>query len=356
MALSDQSKRSSGSALQEDLEKELDQTKQTLEDVNLKLEQSQAEVSKIAKRNASITARLQQVQNRADLVSQSEERSIYDLALETQQRLFVMRGQVDKFQSDKKHLEKYKDLLAKTLAVLENGNSASLQESTKEAFRVVEATIQAQEAERQRLSRQMHDGPAQALSNFILQTEIAMRFFDIDPEKARDELLELKDASTSAFQQVRDFVFELRPMMLDDLGLIPTLKRYVESFQERTDIQVDLGITGKERRLESYIEVVIFRSIQELLIFAQHQNQATHVKVHVDIGESIAKVTVEDDGKAFDENATSRGSGLTIKVIRDRIEMLGGYMEIEENDVGEGSYIHLQLPVGISGQEVFTDS
>jgi two-component system sensor histidine kinase DegS len=356
MALNDKSKKRSGSALREDLEQELDQTTHRLEDVNLKLEQSQAEVSKIAKRNASINARLQQVQNQPDSVSQSEERSIYDLALETQQRLFVMRGQVDKFQSDKKHLEKYKDLLSKTLAVLEDGDSASVHESTKEAFRVVEATIQAQEAERQRLSRQMHDGPAQALSNFILQTEIAMRFFDIDPDKARDELLELKEASTSAFQQVRDFVFELRPMMLDDLGLIPTLKRYVESFQERTEIQVDLSITGTERRLESYIEVVIFRSIQELLIFAQHQNQATHVKIKVDIGEAVAKVSVEDDGRGFDEEATSRGSGLTIKVIRDRIEMLGGYMEIEENDLGEGSYIHLQLPVGVSGQEVFTDS
>lgn len=356
MALNDQSNRDSSSALRKDLEQELNQTTRILEDVNLKLEQSQAEVSKIAKRNASITARLQQIQNQPDSVSQSEERSIYDLALETQQRLFVMRGQVDKFQSDKKHLEKYKDLLSKTLAVLENGDSDSLQESTKEAFRVVEATIQAQEAERQRLSRQMHDGPAQALSNFILQTEIAMRFFDIDPERAREELLELKDASTSAFQQVRDFVFELRPMMLDDLGLIPTLKRYIESFQERTEIQVDLGITGIERRLESYIEVVIFRSIQELLIFAQHQNQATRVEVQVDIGESVAKVSMEDDGRGFDENAISRGSGLTIKVIRDRIEMLGGYMEIEENDLGEGSYIHLQLPVGVSGQEVFTDS
>ena len=86
----------------------------------------------------------------------------------------------------------------------------------------------------------MHDGPAQALSNFILQTEIAMRLFDIDQEKARQELITLKNSATSAFQQVRDFVFELRPMMLDDLGLVPTLKRYVEAFKEQTNTSVRL--------------------------------------------------------------------------------------------------------------------
>jgi two-component system sensor histidine kinase DegS len=71
----------------------------------------------------------------------------------------------------------------------------------------VEMIIQAQEAERQRLSRQMHDGPAQALSNFILQTEIAMRLFTIDQGKAKEELSNLKLSATSAFQKVRDFIF-----------------------------------------------------------------------------------------------------------------------------------------------------
>ena len=96
----------------------------------------------------------------------------------------------------------------------------------------------------------MHDGPAQALSNFILQTEIALRLFDMDQEKAREELVNLKNTATSAFQQVRDFVFELRPMMLDDLGLVPTLKRYVEAFKEQTNTNVRLAVSGVERRLE----------------------------------------------------------------------------------------------------------
>ncbi len=350
MTLNDRTQRGSLVGLRSDLEQELEQVNRTLRDVNLKLEQSQAEVSKFAKRNASVTAHLQQIHDQSNSVSLDEIHSVYDLALETQQRLFVMRGKVDKFQSDRAHLEKHRDSLKSMLAALEEGDSASLQDSTKEAFRVVEATIQAQEAERQRLSRQMHDGPAQALSNFVLQTEIAMRLFDIDEEKAREELLDLKAASTAAFQQVRNFVFELRPMMLDDLGLIPTLKRYSETFQEHAAVEIDLGITGVERRLESYIEVVIFRSIQELLFFSQHQNQASHVRVQVDIGDSTATISIEDDGKSFNEDVVSKGGGLTIKVIKDRIEMLGGYMELEKDNMRQGNYIRFQLPIGNSNQ------
>ena len=129
----------------------------------------------------------------------------------------------------------------------------------------VEMIIQAQEAERGRLARKMHDGPAQALSNFILQTEIAMRLFDIDQSKAKEELAGVKTAASSTFQKVRDFIFDLRPMMLDDLGLVPTITRYVDTFKEQSGIEVRLISTGMEQRFESYLEVMVFRAIQELL-------------------------------------------------------------------------------------------
>ena len=219
---------------------------------------------------------------------------------------------------------------------------------------MIEAIIQAQEAERQRLSRQMHDGPAQALSNFILQSEIAMRLFDVDQDQAREELAALKTAATSAFQQVRNFVFELRPMMLDDLGLIPTLKRYTEAFKDQTEVQVDLKISGLERRLESYIEVIIFRSLQDLLGFAHRQSQANKVKISLNIGENNVKVSLEDNGQAFDADEIFTGSGISIKAIKDRIEMLGGFMQVE-SIAGKGGYFVFQIPVSATSQSVFTE-
>jgi two-component system sensor histidine kinase DegS len=203
--------------------------------------------------------------------------------------------------------------------------------------------IQAQEAERQRLSRQMHDGPAQALSNFILQTEIAMRLFDLDQEKARDELSNLKVSATGTFQKVRDFIFELRPMMLDDLGLVPTLKRYVDAFKDQTGMDIRLVVSGLERRLESYQEVMVFRAVQELLNNAVRHSQASTIKINMDMSESNVKLVVEDDGRGFDAEVLEDRNSMGLKVIRERVDMLGGYFEVESR-LGHGTKVTFQIP------------
>jgi len=252
--------------LKDDLQTEVDQYRRELREIALMLEQSQSEVNKLAQRNASITAHLQQIQGQFDTLPRAEIRMAYDSALDAQQRLFVMRGQVEKLQSDQAHISRHVAMLERILQLCESGQiSGANTRSTSVAAETMELLIQAQEAERQRLSRQMHDGPAQALSNFILQTEIAMRLFDIDQKKARDELASIKSAATVTFQKVRDFIFELRPMMLDDLGLVPTLKRFIDTYKEQSGMDIHITVTGVERRLEPYQEVMIFRSVQEFL-------------------------------------------------------------------------------------------
>ena len=337
--------------LNDDLGLEIEQTQKELQEISMMLEQSQVEVNKLAQRNASISASLQQVHGSFDTLPREDIRTTYDTALDAQQRLFIMRGQLEKLQSDKAQLERYLKLLERVLGVMDGGNQQG-DVRPRDAFRTVEVIIQAQESERQRLSRQMHDGPAQALSNFILQTEIAMRLFDIDQEKAREELSTLKDSATTTFQKVRDFVFELRPMMLDDLGLVPTLKRYVEAFKEQSAADVRFNVTGVERRLESYIEVMIFRAIQELMDNAFRQSQANQISTQMDITDAAIKISVEDNGKGFDADTVLEGSSMGLKMIKERVEMLGGFMEID-SVIGQGSRIVFQIPAGVTSQAVF---
>jgi two-component system sensor histidine kinase DegS len=204
--------------------------------------------------------------------------------------------------------------------------------------------VNVQEAERQRLSRQMHDGPAQALSNFILQTEIAMRLFDIDAVQARAELGSLKVAAMSTFQKVRNFIFELRPMMLDDLGLAPTLTRYADMFKEQAGVEVNVTVTGSERRMESYVEVMVFRAMQELLSNAVDQNQATLVKIQLDLGDTNVKLSMDDNGKGFDTDALGKEENLGLKLIKERSEMLGGTFEINSSP-GKGARVTLSIPL-----------
>jgi len=330
--------------LKDRVQPELEQSRRELKELGLMLEQSQLEVNKLAQRNASITSHLQQVQSQFDSLPRADIRMAYDSALDAQQRLFVMRGQVEKLHSDRTHLTRYITLLESVLKVLEGGAAVdSTEKAESTSGHTVEMMVQAQESERQRLSRQMHDGPAQALSNFILQTEIAMRLFDLDQQKAREELENLKLAGTGTFRNVRDFIFELRPMMLDDLGLSPTLKRYVDAWKDQTNIDTRMLVTGKERRLEGYEEVMIFRAIQELLHNASRHSNASSVKVQLDLGDREIKVLVEDDGKGFDQEQGSEKSGMGLKLIKDRVEMLAGTMNID-SVVGQGPRVTFQLP------------
>ncbi len=341
--------------LQEEINIELNRIEGVLRDGGIKLEQSRAEVTKLAQRNSTATERLHQVRNKVDNISRNDMLKVFDAALNAQQRLFVIRGQVEKLQNEKEHLGSYKKTLLRVRQGLEDiVKKSSDIADTGTAYSNIEATIQAQEAERQRLSKQMHDGPAQALSNFILQTEIAMRLFDVNKDQAREELLDLKESATSTFKQVRQFIFELRPMMLDDLGLVPTLKRYIKEFEEQTDVHLELSVSGIERRLESYVDVVVFRAIQELLGFAQRQGHADQVKVDLDISNANVKVAIEDNGKGYDGGAIFEIGGLAVKAIKDRVEMLGGFMEVD-SEIGRGALITLQVPVDASEHAIFAE-
>jgi two-component system sensor histidine kinase DegS len=333
-------------SLHDTLQQEIDETQRELREIALMLEQSQVEVEKLSQRNATITMHLQQVETQLEALPKSEIKNAYDAALDAQQRLVVMRGQLEKLQSEQSHLQRYLDTLNQIKTRLDSGKGTGTGglSAGSGVYATAEMLIQAPESERQRLSRQMHDGPAQALSNFILQTEIAMRLFDVDQEKARDELSNLKVSASTTFQQVRDFIFDLRPMMLDDLGLAPTIKRYCNAFREKNNLDVVVSVTGSERRLESYLEVMIFRAMQELLNNAAHHSQASQVKIHLDLGIDAIRLDVEDNGKGFEPASLDEDQvGLGIKIIEERAEMLGGEWVID-SALGQGARFSLTIP------------
>jgi two-component system sensor histidine kinase DegS len=322
---------------------ELEKVQSALKEKSFLLETSQNELNKLTNLNSEMTSKMQLMQNRLDSLSKADIKAVFDEALTAQQRLFVMRGQLDKFQSEQNLMKQYVSFMEKTKNILDNVKPNN-QGSQSSASETVEMLMNAQEVERQRLSRQMHDGPAQALSNFILQTEIAMRLFDIDPARAKEELTNLKNSAMSTFTKVRNFIFELRPMMLDDIGLVPTVKRYIETIKEQSGLDISFVATGIETRLESYIEVMIFRSVQELLGNAVRHSQATQVKVQLNIEPDEVKVSVDDNGKGFSPENLPDKSNLGLKLIKDRSEMLGGHLEIDSTE-GRGTRVSFEIPL-----------
>jgi two-component system, NarL family, sensor histidine kinase DegS len=329
------------------IQSELEQSRKALKEVTMMLEQSQTELSKLTQRSAAITGHLQTVQAQFDTMPRPDIKAAYNAALDAQQRLLVMRGQLEKLQGDQGHLKRYVQLLEQSQGMLNDGVLAKSGRGRNSGSQVLEMVIKAQEAERQRLSRQMHDGPAQALSNFIVQTEIATRLFDLDASRAKVELNNLKAAAMSTFQKVRVYIFELRPMMLDDLGLYPTIRRYIDAFKEQTNLDVQLNLKGSERRFEPFLEVMIFRALQELMGNAARHNEEFSGKLQITVtitpDDNSIKVVVTDNGKGFDPAIIEDANGVGLKVIRERVEMVGGYLEIDSS-LGQGCKITFQVP------------
>ena len=348
MAVSTEGDTASFEQFLEECGKEYEQTQRELKEVDLLIQQTTAEVERLAQRNTQVTNRLRQIEAALDTVPREDIREAYTAVLDTQQRLFTMRGQLEKLQSNQRNMTSYLDLLRH---VLEFTDQAEYEpqgpEDGEPAQPLVVRIIEAQERERQLLSRQMHDGPAQSLTNLILQAEICERLFETDPERARAELVNLRNAVAGTFQKVKVFILNLRPMMLDDLGVVPTLRRYVDSFSDNSGVSTHLTVTGKERRFASHKEVMVFRLVQQLLNNAVEYGHASSVQINLDVGDDLVRVSVEDDGGGFeltDALNSPDADQLGWVTMREQVEMLGGQIHFDSG-LGRGTKVNFELSV-----------
>lgn len=339
------------SALIQEGQKEHDQIQKELKEIDVLIRQSTTEVEKLAQRNTQIASRVRQMEMNIDTYPREDIRELYAAAHEAQMRLFMMRSQLEQLQTRQQNLELQGQRLSRVVELAGQIAPADVARvpggqpgSQSDIVRVIEA----QENERQRLARQMHDGPAQSLTNLILQAEICERLFDTDPIQARVELGNLKNATNTTFQKIRDFILTLRPMMLDDLGLMPTLKQYVQDFEEKTKLATNFTVMGREGRLPSHVEVALFRMIQELLTNIHTHAHATHAQVTLDFQNGMVSASIEDDGSGFDvsevQSPSQQRKGLGLPTIQERAEMLGGHVQIESR-IGRGTKIRIELPV-----------
>ncbi len=333
---------------------EYEQIKKELDEIQILINQSSAEVEKLAQRNAQLANKVRTMESNIDTVPRQDIKEVYTAAQEAQMRLFMMRGQVEQLQSRQENLQRFADGLKRILsvsdAVVAAGGSSEggAAPSAADAGVGIIKIIDAQESERQHLANQLHDGPAQSLTNLILQAEICERLFDSDPSRARNELTELKLAVNNTFQKVRGFIFDLRPMMLDDLGLTPTLKKSIEDYEQKTGIACNLTVSGKDARLPPHAEVTIFRIFQQSLNNVRDHAQATHVQLSMDVESEKVTASIEDDGVGFEVSeamaASQQRKTIGLSTMKERIQMLGGELTIESAP-DKGARIDFWLPV-----------
>ncbi|MCS7251318.1 MAG: histidine kinase [Anaerolineae bacterium] len=318
-----------------------------LSELQVSIRQTSVDVERLAQRSLHLTNQIKQMESRQESIPTAEIVETYQSALEVQKRLWVMRGQLEKLQSLEAYLRRYLETLNHIQAML-----AQMQEAASASQRSAESGLivrlfEAQEQERQRLVRQLHDGPAQALTNLVLQAEICERLFQRDPERAKQELAAMKSAVVETFQRMREFLFDIRPMSLDDLGLVPTLRRYVETLREKVKFSIELQVSGEEHRLAAYQEAALFRIVQELLTNVRLHAQAAQATVRLVFQPHGVRLEVEDNGVGFDvEEALAnapRRKTIGLISIRQWVEMLGGQLSIVSAP-GKGTQVAVFLP------------
>lgn len=305
--------------------------------------------------------RLSEVSSRFTEFSEDEVKKVYAMANEIQMALSMNRQKEKQLRIRRDELERRlvgltetidrADHLVSQITVVMNFLQSDLQKvsevledaNLKQHFSI--KIIEAQEEERRRLSREIHDGPAQMMANVMMRSDLIEKIFrERGADEAMSEIRNVKKMVRDALYEVRHIIYDLRPMALDDLGLIPALKKYIQTTEEYFNTsRIRFVCFGEERRLPGKYEVSFFRLIQESVQNAMKHAEAKEVLVKLEIHKETVTIIVQDDGKGFDKEMKKETSFGLIGM-RERVDLLDGKLMID-SEIGKGTTIAITVPL-----------
>lgn len=222
---------------------------------------------------------------------------------------------------------------------------------------VLRRVVQAQEAERQRIGRELHDETGQSLTAIGLGLRGVTNTLYHDPEKAANHLKQLQGLVAHSLTELQRLISDLRPSHLDDLGLTAALRWYAGEVEKRTDLKVHFEVKGIQQELSSEAKTALFRVVQEALNNVIKHAYAQNVSIQLHYGVEAVTVSVRDDGRGFDlkrQGGSNRPSWGLIGM-RERATLLGGNVEIQ-SQVGQGTLVKVVIPYCLPEEETDEDS
>lgn len=345
---------------------ELENVNQELQLVNQEINEVIDDIDKQQKYNRKARIKLMEVSRDLHQYTEEDIKEAYKKAEDTSVKIAVLQEKEEQLKNRRQELEerivslrntvKKSEQLVSRVGVVrdylygELNNLSDHFEDMRQKQKVAIKIIQAQEEERKRVAREIHDGPAQSLANLVFRVELTQKLVDKDLEKAREELEELKGIVRSSVKDVRKIIYDLRPMSLDDLGLIPTLRRYINKFIDQTGICIELKVIGEEKRLPSSHEVTIFRLIQEALNNIYKHAGASNGKVSIEYVNQQINLLITDDGQGFNVNEVEEDN-FGIISMRERCDLLNGKLNITSGR-NKGTRINILIPIDANRGEI----
>lgn len=341
--------------------KSFDEMKAEIETVENTITRLLTENSQLEDKSRCSRKRLAEVSKNFASYSETEIREAYEAANKLLIELSVNEMEEKQMQQRRFELEKRMSELLETMQSadqLVNRVSAVVNYLTSDLQNVGEALqdarlkqnfaisiIEAQEEERKRLSRDIHDGPAQMLANVLLRSGLIEKVYtEYGADLAFKELNELKETVRDALSEVRRIIYNLRPMALDDLGLVPTLEKYLsstENFERATEIH--FSSIGQSLRLPTNIEISVFRLVQESVTNAIKHGNSKDVWVKIEWLRDILNIEVKDNGQGF-ELKEVRDKSFGLIGMRERVELLKGEMKISSAP-GKWTKVAFRVPL-----------
>ena len=226
--------------------------------------------------------------------------------------------------------------------------------------------IKAQEEERHRMSRELHDGPAQDIESILLQLSNVETLIDDNLSAAKESIKDLHEQLNDCLSSIKQIIFNLRPLALETFGLSAAIKQLVNSLSDRSILSVEFKVDGKEIALPKYVEMAIFRIVQESLNNVVHHSGTNKAQVRVLYGPSSLSILVQDEGKGFDadenfklEESTGKKIDLSsveyykdaeiancyygLLGMRERARIIGAELRIL-SEKGKGTKVHCKVP------------
>lgn len=209
--------------------------------------------------------------------------------------------------------------------------------------------LEAREEERKRISREIHDGPAQSIANIVFKAEICKTVIAKDVAKGLIELEELKASVRDTLNDIRKIIYDLRPMSIDDLGIVPTIEKLISEFTNETGIRVTLKCEEPGEKVESIIQLAVFRLIQESFNNIKKHSEAKSATLSLEFGTKYLILIITDAGRGFlvekvIESLKESGKSFGLLGIHERVENLHGEIQISSR-IGKGTVIQIKLPV-----------
>lgn len=246
--------------------------------------------------------------------------------------------------------EKTVNQISIALAYLEGDILSVLEDADKNSEMFVGIKVlEAQENERKRIARDIHDGPAQYMSNVAMQMDICKMIIQNDLEEGLKELANLKESVKIALKEVRNIIFDLRPMSLDDLGLNQTIQELISTISRESSIDIYLDLKPVEEEIEGIIQVAVYRIVQEVFNNIKKHSKANEASVRLDYGTKYLILVISDNGIGFNIEETlnrvkTKGDCYGLIGILDRVSQLQGEIKIDSKE-GQGTIYKVKLPI-----------